>query len=204
MSNTPKTKKVIPHVPRSVYFNKLAHGIVSVIFIYASLWLIGRYKVLPDSESKQAPESLESRFTLLLKWLPVTSVTLYITVIKVIEARAMTPAIDPMSGYEQLVESRVRQLTNTLEQLVLLIFAQLSLIVRLSYTELSILVPYSSSVFVVTRITYCLGYPHQRAFGFITSFLIITAFYGFSLLHLLNPTTANHIMHATLAHFKLV
>ena len=83
--------------------------------------------------------------------------------------RLGSPAIDPLYGYEKVVQSAKNNLTNSVEQFLMLSVSQLILAVHLSAKTLINVIPALNICFIIGRITFWLGYPRYRSFGFVVT-----------------------------------
>lgn len=193
-------------VPASVYVNKLVHGLFAIVFLYFALLFSVRRFYAPTSVTKTSSnDELQlsiQRFVLFFQWLPVAVLPLCIAIYRVLNVRVSSLAIDPMSGYEHLVTMTTKQLTNTLEQFVLLFASQAGIVARLPVNLLQVLIPFSSIAFLITRICFFVGYPHQRAFGFLSSFVISNCFVLLALAHSMDNQTIEQGIRAFFAHFQ--
>lgn len=100
-------------------------------------------------------------------------IPLFISLNEVMFTRLFTPALNPLSGNEKLVEKSVRILTNTVEQLLLNVINQLILATFIPVDFLFI-IPFLVFLFTVGRITFLIGYsvhPKYRTIGFILTFV---------------------------------
>ena len=84
----------------------------------------------------------------------------------VIQKRLSGPAIDPMNGYEKATEMSKNNLTNSIEQFLMSSVSQLILIIHLDPISVLNLIPTLNLLFILGRITFWLGYPRYRSFGF--------------------------------------
>lgn len=84
----------------------------------------------------------------------------------VIAKRFPSPAVNPMSGYEHLTEIPKNIMTNSLEQLMMSVLTQFSLLTYLDGDETKKIIPMLTIMFIVGRITFWAGYPTYRSFGF--------------------------------------
>lgn len=76
-------------------------------------------------------------------------------------------AIDPLAGHEDLTLAYRNILTNSLEQFVISIVTQLSLISYLSGPQVVKIIPLLNFFYFFGRIFFTLGYPKFRTFGFV-------------------------------------
>ncbi|RWS00114.1 hypothetical protein B4U79_00368, partial [Dinothrombium tinctorium] len=97
--------------------------------------------------------------------------TLLLCVVYAMLRRGTSPARNPLSGNEVYVLAARYILTNTLEQYVLHLVSQLVLAAYVDALTLIKVVPLLAVFFLFGRITFILGYPLQRGFGwFVTLF----------------------------------
>lgn len=87
----------------------------------------------------------------------------------VIAKRVPSRAVNPLGGHERIVEAVKNVLTNSLEQLVASLLMQISLVSYLTGNEVVKYIPLINILFFVGRVTYFLGYPKFRTFGFLTT-----------------------------------
>jgi len=85
--------------------------------------------------------------------------------------RFSSPALDPTSGNEEIVQKYKNILQNTLEQFVLSSITQLVLTANLSTKNVMTYIPFLSITFFAGRIIYAFTYPNRRTFGFFLTFL---------------------------------
>jgi hypothetical protein len=99
----------------------------------------------------------------------------------VIFIRVRSPAMDPISGNEKLTETVKNNFTNSLEQFVMSVMSQLILVTHLSPENTLKYIPVLTFLFILGRITFWLGYPNYRSFGFITTNtpILVTMCYNF-------------------------
>jgi len=80
--------------------------------------------------------------------------------------RGTSAAVDPLSGHEDIPLKAKNIMTNTLEQFLMSAFAQ---IISVSFIEVKLLIkiiPIVNLLFLIGRLTFWLGYPKYRTFGF--------------------------------------
>jgi len=89
----------------------------------------------------------------------------------VISKRAGSPAVDPLSGHEKRTEMAKNNFNNSLEQFIMSIMSQLILVTHLEPESILNVIPTLNLLFIMGRITFWLGYPKYRTFGFgVTAF----------------------------------
>ena len=138
--------------------------------------------------------SLTDRIVWTLRHQVLGALTVVWCLIHVSVNRALSAAINPLSGHEASVEKANRILSNTLEQFVLNAVNQLILSTYLSESNLR-LIPLLTAYFVIGRIAFWIGYqiaPKYRALGYTLTFwpsLVITGLNAYFLL----TTNANYL-----------
>lgn len=116
--------------------------------------------------------------TLLVSWL-------LFAILNTIYGRLTNMAINPLDETkEPIVQSRKNILTNSLEQIVLSLFSQLIFVSFASPEAILKVIPLVNIIQFVGRITFQIGYPLKRAFGFQCSqlptiFLVLYNLYKF-------------------------
>lgn len=125
------------------------------------LWLAG--EGIPNSSRETYATKLE--FTVKYWLLPLIwfKVNIWLVIMK----RIPSQAINPLSGHENIVEPVRNILSNTLEQMIGSLVMQCSLISFLSKDEVVKVIPIINVLFFLGRITFWLGYPRFRTFGFV-------------------------------------
>lgn len=86
--------------------------------------------------------------------------------------RLLSPqALDPLNHHEDLIQSVRNILSNSIEQLLVSVVTQLCLVSYLNGIQVARIIPLMNMSFLLGRITFALGYPKYRTFGFTLSFL---------------------------------
>lgn len=122
------------------------------------------FLTIPDLPSKS------DRLLYTLQLQSYALIPFYINIIHVIYKRLSSRAINPMSGFEKVVEMRAKTLTNTLEQYVFCFVNQMILSTLLPQEKL-FAIPYLVFCFTFGRIIFMIGYPRYRGIGFSLGFL---------------------------------
>lgn len=138
--------------------------------------------------------SLTDRIVWTLRHQVLGALTVVWSVLHVALNRALTAAINPLSGHDSAVDKANRILSNTLEQFVLNAFNQLVLSTYLSESNLR-LIPLLTAYFVIGRIAFWIGYqigPKYRALGFSLTFMPTLAITGLNVYFLLT-TNVNYL-----------
>lgn len=111
---------------------------------------------------------------------------LFVNVQLVIAKRVSSKAGNPLSGNEKIVEESLRILTNSMEQFLMHIVAQVTLLTVLEETKITRIIPLMNAFYFFGRIFFWIGYPKLRSFGFIMTTLPITLVTFLSLYNLVN------------------
>ena len=126
-------------------------------------------------------EDLQSRIGFVFRYSTFGVMWVVVCLLSVISIRVRSPANDPTAGCEHLVQNAKNILNNSFEQLVMAVLSQLILVQHLDGEHTLNFIPALTLLFIVGRITYWLGYPQHRLFGFSLNItpLCITMFYNF-------------------------
>ena len=90
---------------------------------------------------------------------------LYFTTHIVVFRRFVCKAINPLSGNDDLVEESVNINTNSIEQFIQNVVAQICIIANLEGGKVIQVIPMMNVFFLLGRICFWFGYPKYRAFG---------------------------------------
>lgn len=176
---TPEEKAVL-RKKESTSFTPMLKAIAFVAMIGSSVLIMytlklgheGRLRVLggkgiPGDGGKTYGTKLE--FTVRYWLLPLIwfKLNIYLVILKRVPSRA----VNPLDGHEHIVEGVKNILTNTLEQMVASLVMQSILISFLTPDEVVNFIPLINLLFFLGRITFWLGYPLLRTFGFMTTSL---------------------------------
>ena len=126
-----------------------------------------------------AKENFVWKLEFVAKWsvLPVSWLVFYLYFFS--SRRGFSEAANPLSGHEALIELHKNIFTNSIEQFVMSMALQITLISWISAVKTQVIIPMLSLSFVVGRILFSLGYPKRRSFGIsLTMFpcLVITIY----------------------------
>jgi len=146
--------------------------LVSVVFLSSFVYLVMYDKINLSKYGKTKATDLKdlpSKMTYVLQHLTPAVAWIMVSVFIVITRRVGSPAMNPLGGYEHRTEAARNNLTNTVEQTVMLAFAQLILITFIDSATILKVIPALNLLFILGRITFWLGYPKYRAFGFMVS-----------------------------------
>jgi len=100
----------------------------------------------------------------------------------VISKRCKSEAINPLSGNEELTQMARNIMSNSLEQFIMSSFAQ---VISISFVEATILIkiiPLINFLFIFGRVTFFLGYPKYRTFGFLCTAIPNTLLINYNLI----------------------
>ena len=88
----------------------------------------------------------------------------------VIHKRVPTKAINPLAGFENVTFEANKILANSFEQFSLMFLSEIVSLSFVSEQTILKLIPFMSFLFLFGRITFFIGYPLYRGFGFNLSF----------------------------------
>jgi len=114
--------------------------------------------------------SLPDKLKYVLKFVSVQILFLLITNANVGFNRLIHGAENPLIGRENRISAQKNILQNTLEQMVLSMATQLSLITFLTAEQTLKVIPLMNFLWVFGRVFFILGYPNKRSFGFSITF----------------------------------
>lgn len=175
---TPEEKAALRKKKDSTSFTPLLKAIAFVAMIGSSALIMytmklaseGKLRILagkgiPKDGAKTYATKLE--FTVKYWLLPLIwfKLNIYLVILK----RVPSKAVNPLDGHERIVEGVKNILTNTVEQMIASLVMQSILISFLTPDEVVNFVPLINVLFFVGRITFWLGYPLFRTFGFMTT-----------------------------------
>lgn len=90
---------------------------------------------------------------------------LYFSLHFVVMKRITSRATNPLAGHENLVEAQVKIFTNSVEQFVISVVGQVTLITFLESEKIISIIPLINVLYLIGRIFFWIGYPKFRAFG---------------------------------------
>lgn len=143
-------------------------SLVSVLLYYT---LNGKITILQASKV-WSPASFASKLEFTARYwiLPVFWITF--NILTVISRRIIHPsALNPLASGEMYTRREQNILRNSLEQIVISIISQVIMLTYLEGEQVSRLIPMINVLFFVGRITFWIGYPLYRTFGFVLTFL---------------------------------
>ncbi len=160
---------------------------IGILFVSIFTYLVmnniidfGKYNKTSAKDLSDFPSKVKyvlQHLTLGITWILLS---MYFVIFK----RVSSPAMDPMSGYEKVTEAAKNNLTNSCEQFLMTAVSQLILITHLDAITIVEVIPALNLLFIIGRITFWLGYPKYRAFGFMVTnlpigFIIVYNLYRF-------------------------
>lgn len=173
MSNTEGRNKYNRPISASEEKNIIKIGgvlVSSALIFMVGLALLVHYEHVSLAPKEMKVETLKSfanRIEYALRYQTLLVFWLLVNVLITIYGRLTTKALNPLDeNTEQGVEVFKRILTNSFEQIIISVFAQLTFV---SFAEpLTILkfIPYINIVQFIGRVAFLAGYPWYRAFGF--------------------------------------
>lgn len=159
---------MVSFVADVIYRSVLLSAAVVFMYVTTNQVLNGKLNLSPNGLSRfnnltTFTDKLQFTFVH-LSW-PV--LLLQVQVLLTIFRRLSTMAIDPSSDNDKYVFRANSVLRNYVEQFILSAFAQLSVISHLTAKQTLQYIPLMNLFFVVGRVTFYLGYPRSRSFGFL-------------------------------------
>ena len=133
---------------------------------------------------KTSPEDLpdlQSRIGFVLRYGTFGALWVFICLFTVGVLRSQSPANDPTSGNDHFIMKAKNVLNNSFEQFILHIFSELILVQHLDALHTIRYIPALTIIFIVGRITFWLGYPHYRPFGFMLNIIPLSVTMAYSL-----------------------
>jgi hypothetical protein len=161
-----------------------------VVFITVVLAYRGNLRILPPRDPVHI-STFSSKLEFTARYWILGLVWLYISMHLVVMKRITTRAANPLSGNENLVAASVKVFTNSIEQFVISVVGQVTLITFLESEKIITLIPLINVMYLIGRIFFWIGYPKFRSFGmtvtmFPISLSIYFALYRF-VIHWLDP-----------------
>ncbi|CAF1200653.1 unnamed protein product [Adineta ricciae] len=140
---------------------------ITITIVLLTMALFDKLPWTTTIENYTKTFSLEKRLIFTIQLLFIDCFALLFAIFAVIARRITSVAINPLDPKGQvLVEQRQRILQNTLEQLVVKVILSFTLCTVLQSNELTLL-PVFTLLFIFGRLTFALGYPKYRSFGFL-------------------------------------
>lgn len=161
--------------------------IIVTLLLYYSL--NGKISILQPAKP-WSPQSFGSKLELTARYWTLPIFWLTFNVLTVISRRMIHPtALNPLGLGEKFTQREKNILINSIEQVVISIIAQISMLTYLEGEQVTRVIPMVNSLFLIGRITFWLGYPFYRTFGFIFTFfpsllMVFFSLYRFLYSHL--------------------
>ena len=176
--------KVVSGVPVSTWRLRIAGGIAAgTVFIGFLWWLLSSERLsLSGNFTAEKIGTFGTKLEFTLKFLVLPLVWLFgcqstICFLRVIRSQA----IDPLNGYEDLIEVPRNILSNSVEQFIFSAVGQLTVMHYLSGVDVVRVIPLVNILFVLGRIAYTVGYSKWRSFGFSLTALPNALLIGYAL-----------------------
>lgn len=154
-------------------------GVMSVLVHFEAI------KLYPSSVNAELIKGYAGRVEFTLRYQTLLVFWLAVNVLITIYGRLISMAINPLNEQsEQHVQAHKNILTNSYEQIVLSVFAQLIFISFASADCILKTIPLVNIIQFIGRITFFAGYPLKRSFGFLctsapTLILVVYNMYKF-------------------------
>ena len=117
---------------------------------------------------------IQSRIGFVLKYSTTGVLWIIRCLFTIMYRRTTSPAMDPTCGADHLLVRQRNVLNNSMEQFILSLVSQLILVQYLTSEETVKYIPVLSQLFIIGRVTYWLGYPKYRLFGFMLNIIPLT------------------------------
>jgi len=139
----------------------------AVVFMLSFQYLVlnGHINLAPKIKPSDLKD-FQSKVQFTFQYSILGVVWMFFSLWYVISKRFPSPAVNPLSGHEGLTEAAKNILTNSLEQFFLSLVTQLSLISFIDEVTTQRAIPLLNLFYIIGRITFFLGYPENRSFGF--------------------------------------
>lgn len=140
-----------------------------------------KLKLYPSSLKPESLKGFTSKAEYALRYQVLLFAWLFFNMISVIFVRFKYQALNPLESSEKYVQGTKNILTNSFEQIFLSVFLQLAFV---SFADASLtlkLIPLINICQFYGRITFMLGYPMYRTFGFMSTLLPNILLLGFNL-----------------------
>ena len=169
----PKNGEVLVRgVPVKTFMRNIHLGtLAALIFIGVSTWIVWTGRVnLAGSVTAEKLTGFGVKSEFVFRYQILSVLWLLFNVQAVIYNRLREPqALDPLSGSEHATQANRNILQNSVEQLLITLITQLSVISYLNGYYVIRVIPLMNLFYFVGRITFFIGYPRYRTFGFITT-----------------------------------
>lgn len=141
--------------------------VVAMIIIPAVVFFAynGNLRILPPRDHVHLA-TFSSKIEFTARYWILGLVWLYISLHLVVWKRVTTRAANPLSGNEQYVSAYANIFTNSIEQFVMSVVGQITLITFLDSEKIISLIPVINVFYFIGRLFFWFGYPKKRSFGF--------------------------------------
>ncbi|KAI1306728.1 hypothetical protein HDE_00951 [Halotydeus destructor] len=160
--------------------------VIAIGVILASAYVVVYEKMVNLSHVQPSDlDTFGAKLEFTVKYWSLHTGFMALIVIDVMKTRCMRRVVNPLSGFEEDVQSPKNVLTNSIEQFVLSVAAQLALLHYVTPELVVQIIPLMNTLWFFGRVTFYLGYPERRAFGFALTFFptlgaICYSIYGFT------------------------
>lgn len=172
------------HKVNSYVAHSLWYVAGAFLFLFTSGALV--FQDIIHLSGPTTPEDLGdfgARLQFLCRYLVVHSAWIIFAILNVMWKR-YSPAIDPLGGHESLTQAANNVLQNSIEHSMILVVSQLTFLAAAEPVDVARWIPFFNVMHAFGRVTFWLGYPEKRAFGFLISFVPIIPANGFALYRL--------------------
>jgi uncharacterized MAPEG superfamily protein len=162
---------------------------LGLVFIISLVYIYNHYLV--QFVSQPHLHSLTDRLVFTLRYQLIGLFAVVWSLSQVSLTRAVTTAINPLSGHEAIIDKANRILTNSVEQFLLNFINQLIISTYLTEDKLK-LIPLLSLLFITGRIAFWIGYqiaPKYRSFGFTVTAVPTFILFGFNVFFFFTTNT---------------
>lgn len=158
---------------------KIAGGLGILAFVFmGSFFLLVHNDVVRLHPSNSGPESLGNfaeKAEFALHYQSLLALWLLFNILATLYGRITRRAVNPLHAKtEELVAFHKNVLTNSYEQVLLSVLAQLVFISFASPAAIVKYIPMVNIIMIVGRVTFFAGYPFYRTFGFLLSIVPTT------------------------------
>ena len=136
-------------------------------------------------------KTLVDKLEIVFKFQSLVAIWLHLLVTAIMWKRTTCGAWNATGGFEYEVRALKNLLTNSLEQAVINLMTQLSLIPYLDFDLIVKIVPVLTAIYLIGRIAFTVGYPTRRYFGFSLWYFSITIAIFYSVWQLMNDPSLN-------------
>jgi hypothetical protein len=154
------------HVKIAFFVGLIAAAFITAVVSY--LFRTGDFLILPP-RPVYFPQSFASKLEFSARYWVLGASSLLFSMTHVM-FRRIYGAMNPLTGTEGIVVKSNNILKNAIEQLFVSIIVQISSITYMSGEEVVRCIPAMNVLYLIGRVSFFLGYPKYRTFGFCLSF----------------------------------